>query len=52
MNQTWEKVKNLILGSILARLAQSPSPPPPPPPLLFFVDFTLASIMAFTSASS
>ena len=26
--------------------------PPPPPPLLFFVDFTSASIMAFTSASS
>ena len=48
MNQTWEKVKNLILGSILARLAQIPLPPP----LLFFVDFTLASIMAFTSASS
>ena len=50
MNQTWEKVKNLILGSILARLAQIPLPPPPP--LLFFVDFTSASIMAFTSASS
>ena len=49
MNQTWEKVKNLILGSILARLAQIPLPPPP---LLFFVDFTSASIMAFTSASS
>ena len=47
MNQTWEKVKNLILGPILARLAQIPLPP-----LLFFVDFTLASIMAFTSASS